>query len=179
MEPNQKKNFILLMGGFIAAVIILMYIFSLRSQLQEVRANQSRYEEHIKSLTSVQQTEALTKNQAFLETFFTYETTAERCQKIRPLMTDRGFKATHPSGTKPPESKQSVKSTMVGLEPFEHQPSKTEAEFFNEFKLSTEYNNVSNTETVIVKTSLIYVKEQGWKIDDVEYVGELTGRPTS
>ncbi|MDN4075513.1 hypothetical protein [Fictibacillus terranigra] len=51
--------------------------------------------------------------------------------------------------------------------------------FFNEFKLSTEYNNVSNTETVIVKTSLIYVKDQGWKIDDVEYVGELTGRSTS
>lgn len=179
MEPSQKKNYIMLMGAFIAAVIIIMYVFSLRSQLQEVRSNQRHYEEEIKSLTSVQQTDALSKNRSFLEAFFTYETTAERYQKIRPLMTDRGFKATHPSGTKPPQSKQSVKSTMVGLKPFEYQTSKTEAEFFNEFKLSTEYNDVSNTETVIVKTSLIYVKEQGWKIDDVEFVGELTGRPTS
>jgi hypothetical protein len=46
----------------------------------------------------------------------------------------------------------------------------------NEFKLSTEYNGVTNTETVIVKTSLIFVKEQGWKVDDVEFIGQLTGR---
>lgn len=179
MEPNQKKNYILLMGGFVAAVFIIMYVFSLRSQLQEVRGNQSNYEAQIQWLSSVQQTEALNTNREFLEAFFTYETTAERYQKIRPLMTDRGFKATHPSGTKPPESKESVKSSLVGLKPFEYQSSKTEVEFFNEFKLSTEYNNVANTETVIVKTTLIYVKEQGWKIDDVEFVGELTGRPLS
>ncbi|PGS49702.1 hypothetical protein [Bacillus sp. AFS041924] len=69
-----------------------------------------------------------------------------------------------------------MKSSLEGLKPFEYKSSKTEAEFFNEFKLSTEFNNGSNTETVIVKTSLIYVKNQGWKIDDVEYVGQLTGR---
>lgn len=63
---------------------------------------------------------------------------------------------------------------MVGLKPF--QSSKTEAEFFNEFKLTTEFNNVATTETVIVKTSLIYVKEQDWKVDDVEFIGQLTGR---
>lgn len=176
MEPNQKKNYILLMGGFVTVVIIIMYVFSLRSQLQEVRGNQSNYEEQIQSLASVQQTEALNTNREFLEAFFTYETTAERYKKIEPLMTDQGFKATHPSGTKPPDSEESVKSSMVGLKPFEYQSSKTEAEFFNEFKLSTEYNNVSSTEVVIVKTSLIFVKEHGWKIDDVEFVGELTGR---
>ncbi|KON88009.1 hypothetical protein AF332_15055 [Sporosarcina globispora] len=65
---------------------------------------------------------------------------------------------------------------MVGLKPFEYQSSKNEAELFNEFKLTTEFNNVAATDTVIVKASLIYVEEQGWKVDDVEFVGQLTGR---
>lgn len=65
---------------------------------------------------------------------------------------------------------------MVGLKPFEYQSSKTEAEFFNEFNLSTEFNSVTNTETVIVKTSLIHVEGQGWLVDDVEFIGQLTGR---
>jgi Tfp pilus assembly protein PilV len=164
------------MIGFIAAVVVIVYVFSLQTQLQEVRANQSNYEEKIASLSSIQNTEALEANREFLKNFFTYQTTAERYKNIKPLMTDQGYKATHPSGTKLPDSDQSVKSSMVGLKPFEYQSSKTEAEFFNEFKLSTEFNDVTNTETVIVKTSLIYVKEQGWKIDDVEFVGQLTGR---
>ncbi|MBT2738866.1 hypothetical protein [Bacillus sp. ISL-7] len=176
MEPNKKKNYILLMLGFIAAVVFIVYAFSLRTQLQEVRANQRNYEEKIASLSSIQNTETLEVNRKFLKNFFTYKTTAERYKNIKPFMTDQGYKATHPSGIELPNSDQSVQSSMVGLKPFEYQSSKTEAEFFNEFKLSTEFNNVTNTETVIVKTSLIYVKEQGWKIDDVEFVGQLTGR---
>jgi len=164
------------MIGFIAAAVFIMYTFSLRTQLQEVRANQSSYEEKIASLSSIQNTDALEVNRKFLTNFFTYQTTAERYKNIKPFMTDQGYKATHPSGMELPNSDQSVQSSMVGLKPFEYQSSKTEAEFFNEFKLSTEFNNVTNTETVIVKTSLIYVKEQGWKIDDVEFVGQLTGR---
>ncbi|MDQ0271254.1 hypothetical protein [Cytobacillus purgationiresistens] len=88
MEPNQKKNYILLMIGFIAAVIIVMYVFSLRSQLQDVRANQKNYEEEIESLSSIQNTDALNTSREFLEAFFTYESTAERYNKIEPLMTD-------------------------------------------------------------------------------------------
>ncbi|MEH7375678.1 hypothetical protein [Neobacillus drentensis] len=166
----------MLMIGFIAAVIVIMYVFSLRIQLQDVRANQSNYEKKIASLSSIQNTDALEVNREFLKNFFTYQTTADRYQNIKPFMTDQGYKATHPSGTELPNSKQSVKSSMVGLKPFEYQSSKTDAEFFNEFMLSTEFNDVTNTETVIVKTSLIYVKKQGWRIDDVEFVGELTGR---
>jgi uncharacterized protein len=176
MEPNKKKNYILLMLGFIAAVVFIVYAFSLRTQLQEVRANQNNYEEKIASLSSIQNTDALEVNRKFLTNFFTYQTTAERYKNIKPFMTDQGYEATHPSGTELPNSDQSVQSSMVGLKPFEYQSSKTEAEFFNEFNLSTEFNNVTNTETVIVKTSLVYVKEQGWKIDDVEFVGQLTGR---
>ena len=176
MEPTQKKNLLFLMMVFFTAALVIMYVFSLRSQLQEVRANQGNYEEQIKSLSSIQNRDALKVNREFLESFFTYQTTAERFKKIEPFMTDQGNKATHPSGTELPDSEESIQSSMVGLKPFEYQSSKTEAEFFNEFKLTTEFNNVANTEMVIVKTSLIYVKGQGWKIDDVEYIGELTGR---
>ena len=176
MEPTQKKNSLLLMIVFIIAALIIMYVFSLRSQLQEVRANQGNYEEQIKSLSSIQNTDALKVNRQFLESFFTYQTTAERYKKVESFMTDQGFKATHPSGTELPDSEESVKSSMVGLKPFEYQTSKTEAEFFNEFKLTTEFNNVAATDTVIVKTSLIFVKEQGWKVDDVEFIGQLTGQ---
>ncbi|WML42046.1 hypothetical protein RCG19_10705 [Neobacillus sp. OS1-2] len=164
------------MLGFIAAAVFIVYAFSLRTQLQEVRGNQSNYEEKIASLSSIQNTEALEVNRKFLTNFFTYQTTAERYKNIKSFMTDQGYKATHPSGMELPNSDQSVQSSMVGLKPFEYQSSKTEAEFFNEFKLSTEFNNVTNTKTVIVKTFLVYVKEQGWRIDDVEFVGQLTGR---
>jgi len=175
MGPTQNKNFLFLMIVFITAALVFMYVFSLRSQLQEVRANQGNYEEQIQSLSFIQITDALKVNREFLESFFTYQTTAERYKKIEPFMTDQGFNATHPSGTELPDSEESVKSSMVGLKQFEYQTSKTEAEFFNEFKLTTEFNNVAATDTVIVKTSLIYVKEQGWKVDDVEFIGQLTG----
>lgn len=171
-----KKNFYFMMAGLIIGVLIIAYIFSLRSQLREVQANQHHYEKQIKSLSEVKNTDALELNRQFLEKFFTYETTAKRYEGIKSLMTDRGYQATHPSGVELPHSDQSVQSSMTGLKPFEYQHTKTEAEFINEFKLTTEFNNVSNTETVIVKTTLIYVKEQGWKVDDVEFIGKLTGR---
>ncbi|MGN7397328.1 hypothetical protein [Peribacillus frigoritolerans] len=155
--------------------LVIMYVFSLRSQMQEVRANQENYENQIQSLSSIKDTGALQINREFIESFFTYQTTAERYKKIE-LMSDQGFKSTHPSGMELPDSEESINSSMVGLKPFEYQSSKTEAEFFNYFKLTNEFNNVADTDTVIVKTSLIYVKEQGWKVDDVEFVGQLTGR---
>ncbi|MGJ3194905.1 hypothetical protein [Peribacillus frigoritolerans] len=175
MESTQKKNFLFMMIVFVTATMVIMYIFSLRSQLNEVRTNQGNYEEQIQSLSSIQNTDALKVNRQFLESFFTYQTTAERYKKVEPFMTDQGFKATHPSGMKLPDSNESVQSAMIGLKPFEYQLSKTEAEFFNEFKLTTEFNNMAATETVIVKTSLIFVKDQGWKVDDVEFIGQLTG----
>ncbi|SIR62767.1 hypothetical protein SAMN05878482_104542 [Peribacillus simplex] len=103
MEPTQKKNPLCLMMVLVAAALV-MYIFGLRSQLQEVRANQGNYEEQIQSLFSTQNTDALKMNREFLESFFTYQTTAERYKKVEPFMTDQGFKATHPSGTELPDS---------------------------------------------------------------------------
>ncbi|MGX2959663.1 hypothetical protein JNUCC23_10425 [Peribacillus sp. JNUCC 23] len=130
MEPTQKKNFLFLMIVFVVAALVIMYVFNLRSQLQEVRANQGNSEEQIKSLSSIQNTDALKINRKFLESFFTYQTTAERYKKIEPFMIVQGYKATHPLGTEIPDSEESVKSSLVSLKPFKYQSSKTEAEFF-------------------------------------------------
>lgn len=92
MEPIHKKNFLLLMIGFVAAALVIMYVFSLRSQLQEVQANQENYEGQIKSLSSIQNTDALKINREFLERFFIYQTTAERYKKIKPFMTIKDIK---------------------------------------------------------------------------------------
>ncbi|MDM5224428.1 hypothetical protein QUF86_27620 [Peribacillus sp. NJ11] len=69
MEPTQKKNFLFLMIVFFLVSLVMMYIFSLRSQLNEVRANQGHYEEQIQSLSSIQNTDALKLNRQFLESF--------------------------------------------------------------------------------------------------------------
>ncbi|MBK5502615.1 hypothetical protein [Peribacillus sp. TH14] len=57
MESSQKKNLLFLMMVFFAAALVIMYIFSLRSQLNEVRTNQGNYEEQIQSLSSIQNTD--------------------------------------------------------------------------------------------------------------------------
>ena len=77
MEPNKKQHSILVMIGFVGAVLVIMYIFSLRTQLQEVRANQRNYEEKIESLSSIQNIDALKVNREFLQGFFTYQKIAE------------------------------------------------------------------------------------------------------
>lgn len=71
------------------ATLVIMYIFSLRSQLNEVRTNQGNYEEQIQSLSPIQNTDALKVNRQFLESFFTYQNTAERYKKVEPFMTDQ------------------------------------------------------------------------------------------
>ncbi|MGA9286789.1 MAG: hypothetical protein WBV93_00455 [Anaerobacillus sp.] len=173
---KSKKTYVFLMSGFVVGMLVVFYIFSLQSQLREVRANQQNYEKEMAFMSSVESSDALEVNQEFLKHFFNYETTGERYTNIESFMTDRGFQATHPSGTDLPKSDESVTSTMSGLRAYEFNSSKTEAAFLNEFQLSTDFNDITTTETVIVKTSLVYVKEQGWKVDDVEFVGQLTGR---
>ncbi|GKU83934.1 hypothetical protein [Niallia sp. NCCP-28] len=174
MEHIQKKS-ILLVGITLTGIVLLLYIFSLKSQLQEVRSNQSRYEEKIKNLKMVQDSEAKMLNKTFLEKFFTYENTADRYKGIESFMTEQGLSSTHPSGTEIPSTKESVASSIRGLKAYEHQISTTETSFINEFQFTTTYNGVADMVTTIIKTELLYVDHKGWKVNDVEYIGELTG----
>ena len=89
---------------------------------------------------------------------------------IKPLMNESGFKAPHPSGNKIPQSKENVSSSISNIKLFKHEVSKTEIEFLNEFKVTTDYNGVGSTEKIVIKTELIYVEGVGWKIQDIYVV---------
>ncbi|WP_445491549.1 hypothetical protein [Niallia sp. 03133] len=175
MEPFQKKYVLLIFIMIIGGALLLFYIISLKAQLQEVKSNQSRYEKEIKRLKNVHGSEAALLNETFLDKFFTYEHTEDRYKNVETLMTDQGFASTHPSGAEIPSTKESVESSLSGLKAYEYKASKMETAYINEFELTTEYNGVSDTVTTLVKTDLLYVKNKGWKVNDIEYIGELTG----
>jgi hypothetical protein len=175
MQSDKKKRVGYWVIGVALACLLLFYINSLKIQIRETNVSQGHDEKEIQQLSTVQNSQALEANREFLEKFFTYKSTADRYKAIKPMMTDEGFKAAHPSGMVLNHTKESVKSSMFGLKPFEYQATKREAEFFNEFKLTTDYQGVSNTDTNIVKTSLLYIDKEGWKVDDVQFVGQLTG----
>ncbi|ANC77394.1 hypothetical protein ABE65_011510 [Fictibacillus phosphorivorans] len=109
-------------------------------------------------------------NRKFLKSFFTYNNPIERYQNIKPLMTKAGYKATHPSGNGIPQSKENVSSSISNIKLFKHQVSKSEIEFLNEFKISTNYNSVGSTERMVVKTELVYVEGVGWRVNDIYVV---------
>ena len=115
-------------------------------------------------------------NEEFIGKFFTYESTKARYEGIQPIMTEQGYKSTFPSGMELPENDGAVKSVMEDLKAYEYQASKFEAEFFNEFNMTIKVGETESTQTVICRTFLIYTEASGWKINDVEFIGQLTAR---
>lgn len=88
-------------------------------------------------------------------------------------MTDQGYRATFPSGFEPPDQKDSVSSTIVGLKPYQFQESQTKMNYLNEFKVTTKYNGVSSSQSIVFRTNLLYIDTLGWKVNDVEFVAQL------
>jgi hypothetical protein len=167
---ERRTSFFLIFAGFVFLVLIILYVFSLRSQLSEVRVNQENYKQQIEAVSHIEPSQAEQVNKKFLKSFFTYNNPSERYENIKPLMTESGFKATHPSGNKIPQSKENVSSSITNIKLFKHEVSKNEIEFLNEFKVTTDYNDVGTTEKIVVKTELIYVGEEGWKIQNIYVV---------
>jgi alpha-D-ribose 1-methylphosphonate 5-triphosphate synthase subunit PhnI len=165
---ERKTSFFLMMTGFVFVFIVILYVFNLRAELREVRANQENYEDEIASFNQIEESEARRVNREFLKRFFSYDHLDERYKSIKPYMTNRGYKATHPSGAESPKTDSSISSSISDFKPFEYKVSKTEINFLNEFKVTTEYNDVGSTENILIKTKIIYMKGQGWKVDDVE-----------
>jgi hypothetical protein len=157
-------------AGFISTVLVILYVFSLRSQLSEVRANQENYKQQIEAVSHIDPSQAEQVNRKFLKSFFTYDNPSERYQNIKPLMTESGFKATHPSGNTIPQSKENVSSSISNIKLFKHEVSQIEIEFLNEFKVTTGYNDVGSIEKMVVKTELVYVEGEGWRIKDIYVV---------
>ncbi|MGA4722228.1 hypothetical protein [Fictibacillus nanhaiensis] len=167
---ERRTSFFLMFAGFIMMVLVIIYVFSLRSQLSEVRANQENYKQQAEAVSNIEPSQAEEVNKKFLKSFFTYDNPSERYQNIKPLMTEAGYKATHPSGNGIPQSKEDVSSSISNIKPFKHEVSKNEIEFLNEFKVTSDYNDVGSTENMVVKTELIYVEGVGWKIKDIYVV---------
>lgn len=172
MERSKRK---LGMAFLILAFLIILitaYAFSLKTQLREARAAQTTDTKRIQSLENVQDSEASKVNREFMEKFFEYKSTKERYAAIRSLMTDRGYSATYPSGFEPPDDSP-IESSMSALKPYEYQDAKNQIEYMNQLKVSTKFNKVSNTESMVLRTRLIYVQDTGWKVDDVEFISQL------
>ncbi|WP_137791933.1 hypothetical protein [Bacillus sp. E(2018)] len=164
---ERRTSFFLMFASFVGMVLVILYVFSLRSQLSEVRANQENYKQQIEAVSHIEPSQAEQINRKFLKSFFTYDNPSERYQNIKPLMTESGFKATHPSGNKIPQTKENVSSSISNIKLFKYQVSKSEIEFLNEFKVTTDYNGVGSTEKMVVKTELVYVEGVGWRVDDI------------
>jgi hypothetical protein len=167
---ERRTSFFLMFAGFVGMVLVILYVFSLRSQLSEVRANQENYKQQIEAVSHIQPTQAEKVNRKFLKSFFTFDNPSERYENIKPLMTESGYKATHPSGNAIPQSKEDVSSSISNIKPFKHEVSETEIQFLNEFKVTTDYNGVGSTEIMVIKTELIHVEGVGWKIEDIYVV---------
>jgi hypothetical protein len=167
---ERRTSFFLMFAGFIGTVLVILYVFSLRSQLSEVRANQENYKQRIEAVSHIEPSQAEQVNRKFLKSFFTYDNPSERYENIKPLMTESGFKATHPSGNAIPQSKEDVSSSISNIKLFKHEVSKTEIEFLNEFKVTIDYNSVGSSEKMVIKTEVIYIEGKGWRIKDIYVV---------
>ncbi|NPC90830.1 hypothetical protein HOO54_00730 [Bacillus sp. WMMC1349] len=66
--------------------------------------------------------------------------TKQRYEDIKPLMTEKGYQSTYPSGSSIPKKGSDVSSSISGLRSYEYQSDKQEASFMNEFTVRTSYN---------------------------------------
>ncbi|KJD43317.1 hypothetical protein [Paenibacillus terrae] len=153
----MKKIYFLLAVLFILNITQLVYSQNLKAQLKE----------------QIVQEGAEKANKEFIENFFTYPNTKQRYDQIKPLMTAIGFSSALPSEIDLPqynENTPSVSSKMSKLQPFQYAIDKDKAEFINQFNVSTSFNNVETSQTIIVHTVLLYSEEKGWQVDDVQFI---------
>lgn len=175
MEPNKLRKRTVFIG-VLATFLAIFYFLHLTAKLNAAENQLQMQEKETERLSNIAISGARQINDEFISKFFTYTSTKSRYEGIQEIMTDQGYKSTFPSGMELPENDLSIHSEMEGLKSYEHMISKTQAEFFNEFNVTIEVRNNVNKQTVIVRTFLIYSKENGWKINDVEYIGQLTTR---
>lgn len=118
--------------------------------------------------------DSLKANEGFLESFFTYKSTKEKYEVIKPLMTEVGYRSTLPSGMDIPDDSGefSVSSKMSGLKEYQFKKNDARLEILNELTISTLFNKIETTETVVVKTILVN-KNHKWLVDEIIMVGEI------
>lgn len=156
----MKKSWIIIAALLIVFLIQLFHVQHLKNKIEEQSIEVG--------LEKV--------NSKFISSFFTYESIKQRYEQIRPMMTERGFRSTMPSGIEiptDPDDSPSVSSKISMFRPFTSEIEEEQAEILNEFNIITTFNNVESTTKVLVRTKLKYTKELGWKIDEAEFVSTL------
>ncbi|MGV2885992.1 hypothetical protein [Paenibacillus taichungensis] len=118
---------------------------------------------------------ALQINRQFVDKFFTYSSTGQRYEGIKPLMTEQGYRALFPSGIEMPQD-SAVKSLSTNLKEYvlrDPAVQDGQTEILNEFLVSTEFSGIKDSKNVIMRTKL--VKDGStWKINDVEMIIQNT-----
>ncbi|WP_433709119.1 hypothetical protein [Paenibacillus illinoisensis] len=114
------------------------------------------------------------QNRKFVEGFFNFESTDQRYDAIKPYTTEQGYRATFPSGTDLPQNSK-IHSKVNNLKAFIQKdpvPKKEEVEILNKFELTTEFNGIGSTQTIIMKTILL--ETDNWKVNDIEMIIQNT-----
>lgn len=172
---GNKRKPIGCLVNIVVGIVVLFYIAHLWSEVDKAEKQVKETEKKMVEVASITRSDVEQVNMGFLEKFFTYNSTKERYEGIKPLMTEEGYRSTFPSGSEVPETDQSVKSTLSELRQYLLQTSKTEAVFLNEFNVTTQFNGVENLQTIIVRTILSW-NDGSWLITEVEFIGQLTSQ---
>lgn len=163
----KKKG--LMLAGFVVVCLLFLYISSLRSQLNDALTLKANYQEEVKALSQVKDGEAKETNREFLKQFFNYSDIKERNKSIRPLMTAQGYQSIQMTNS---QQTADIKVYSSNLKSYERILDKKTVDFISELDLSVKFNDVTNTEKTLVKTTLLHIQGEGWKVEKVEFVGD-------
>lgn len=90
-------------------------------------------------------------------------------------MTPQGFHDTFPSGTDiPKEGTNKLGSSINKITSYENVISKTELRYLSEIDTNTIFNGVSSRSELLIKSTLVFIEGEGWKVDGLELVSEMS-----
>lgn len=179
MEGQQKKQGAKIVVIIAAVIVALMLIYtqSLKKDLAAATEQKENYANQIDRLKKLDQSKAAELNHEFVNRFFTYKNTKQRYEDIEPLMTEKGYQSTYPSGSSIPKKGSDVSSSVSGLRSYEYVTDKQSVSFMNEFTVRTSYNGTANEQKIVIKTDLIALENGDWKVDNVEFIANVGGQP--
>jgi hypothetical protein len=157
---SHKKFYTIWGTILVLGVVLIISYFSTVGSANQLQAQ------------SIKEAEGLEVNNQFVIKFFNYESTRQRYEAVESLMTEKGYLATYPSGFELPAD-SSVKSSIRNLKSFVQKSPVTEEdkmEILNEFVVITEFNDIKSSKEVIMRTQLVFSKDSGWKVDDIEMI---------
>lgn len=103
-------------------------------------------------------------NYKFMDVFFNYDGTSNRVEKAKEYLTDKGFLAAFPSGTK---TSDLISSKMNDLKFYVAEENEGRYIYVSEFNQTITFGGKQNTVKRIVKTELVKTSDS-WAVDKIE-----------